>query len=57
MGLMSIVLTPLIGANNLLGVGHEHVSDEGSRCGVMPVDPVVDILQQPLPLFNGDATL
>ena len=66
MGLSSVVLTPFIGAHNLLGVGYcgqpveallEHVSNQGSRCGMVTVDPTVDIAQQMLPLFDGDATL
>ena len=66
MGLPSIVLTPFIGAHNLFGVGYysrpvealsERVSDQGPRRGMVPADPTVDITQQLLPLFNGDATL
>jgi hypothetical protein len=53
-GLTSVVLTPFVGAHDLLGVGHrgcpveamlERVSDQGSRCDMMSVDPAVDILQ------------
>ena len=65
-GLSGVVLTPFIGAHNLLSVGHhsrpieaqlEHVSDQGSRCSMMSVDPTVDIAQQMLPLLGGDAAL
>ena len=66
MDLPSIVLTPFIGAHNLFGVGYcgrpvealmECVSDQGSRSGMVTADPTVDIAQQPLPLFDGDAAL
>ena len=65
-GLPSIVLTPFVGAHNLFGVGYygrlvetlsECVSNHGSRSGMVTVDPIVDIAQQPLPLFDGDAAL
>ena len=35
----------------------ECIFDQGSRHGMLTVDPTVDIAQQPLPLFNGDAAL
>ena len=35
----------------------ERVSDQGSRRGMVTVDPTVDIAQQSLPLFDGDAAL
>ena len=66
MSLPSIVLAPFAGAHNLLGVGYggrlvdallERVSDQGSRHNMVTTDPTVDITQQVLPLFNGDATL
>ena len=62
--LSSIVLTTLSGAYDLLGVGYcsgpveallECVSNQGPRCGVVTTDPTVDIAQQMLPLFDGDA--
>ena len=65
-GLLSIVLTPFTGAHNLFGVGYygrpvealtECISDQGSRHGMVTVDPTMDIAQQPLPLFDGDAAL
>ena len=31
----------------------ERISDQGSRCGMVPADPTMDIFQQLLPLFNG----
>ena len=64
--LPSVVLTPFAGAHDLLGVGYygrpiealsKHIFDQGPRCGMVPADPIVDITQQLLPLFNGDATL
>ena len=64
--LPSIVLTPFIGAYNLLDVGHcgglveallECVPYQGSRCGVVIVDPTIDITQQKLPLFGRDIEL
>ena len=66
MGLPSIVLTPFVVAQNLFGVGYcgwpvealtECISDQGSRHGMVTVDLTVDIAQQPLPLFDGDAAL
>ena len=66
MSLPSIVLAPFVGAYNLLGVGYrgrlvealsEHVSDQGSGCGIVTADPIVDITQQTLNLFEGDAAL
>ena len=66
MGLPNVVLTPFVGAHDLFGVGYygrpvealsEHVSDHGPRCGMVPADPTVDITQQLLPLFDGDAAL
>ena len=66
MGLPSIVRTPFVGADNLFGVSYRHrpvealsecIFDQGSRHGMLTVDPTVDIAQQPLPLFDGDAAL
>ena len=66
MGLLSIVLTPFIGAHNLFGVGYygwpvealtKCIFDQGSRRGMVTIDPTVDIAQQTLPLFDGDAAL
>ena len=66
MGLSSIVLTPFTSAHNLFSVGYysrlvealsECISDQGPRCGMVPVDPPVDITQQPIPLFDGDVAL
>ena len=65
-GLPSIVLTPFVGAHNLFSVGYygrpvetlsKCISDQGPRCGMVPVDPAIDISQQLLPLFDGDAAL
>ena len=66
MSLPSVALAPFVGEHDLLGVGYysgpveallEHISDQGSRCGMVTVDSIVDIAQQMLPLFEGDATL
>ena len=63
---LSIVLTPFVGAHDLLGFGYsggpvealsEHISDQGSRRGMVTADPTMDIAQQPLPLFDGDVAL
>ena len=35
----------------------EHISNQGPRCGLVPTDPTMDISQQLLPLFDGDAAL
>ena len=62
----SVVLTPFIGAHDLLGVGYysgpvealsECISNQGSRHGMVTIDPIVDIAQQMLPQFNRDAAL
>ena len=66
MGLSSIVLTPFIGAHNLFSVSHygrpvealsEFISDQGPRRGMVPIDSTMDITQQLLSLFDGDAAL
>ena len=66
MNLPSVVLTPFAGAYDLLGVGYrgrpvealsECISDQGPRLGMVPADPIVDISQQLLSLFNGDLAL
>ena len=62
----SVVLAPFVGAYNLLGVGYcsgpvealsECVPYQGSMRVVVAVDPTMDIAQQKLPLFDGDAEL
>ena len=62
----SIVLTPFTGVHDLLGVSYcsgpvealsECVPNQGFRCGMVTADPTVDIAQQMLPLFDGDAEL
>ena len=62
----SIVLTPFAGAHDLLSVGYYSgpiealsrcVSNQGSRHGVVTIDPIVDIAQQMLPLFDGNTEL
>ena len=66
MGLPSVVLTPFIGAHNLFSIGYcgrpvealsECVFDQGPRCGMVSVDPTVDITHQLFPLFDGDVAL
>ena len=66
MDLLSIVLTPFVGTHDMFSVGYrgrpvealsERISDQGSRRGMVTVDPTVDVAQQPLPLFDGDAVL
>ena len=66
MSLPSIVLAPFIGAYDLLGIGYrgrlvealsKHVSDQGSGRSMVIADPTMDITQQMLPLFDGDAAL
>jgi hypothetical protein len=66
MGLPHIVLTPFIGAHDLLGISHRYrpvealsecISDQGSRCGMVSIDLAVDILLGPLPQVNGDTAL
>ena len=62
----SIVLAPFAGAYDQLGVGYcsgpvealsECVSNQGPRHGMVTANPVVDITQQKLPLFDRDAEL
>ena len=62
----SVVLTPFVGAYDLLGVGYcsgpvealsECVSNQGSRRGVVTVDPTVDVAQQKFSLFARDIEL
>ena len=64
--LLSIVLAPFVGAYDLLGVGYysglvealsECIPNQGSRHGVVTVDPTMDIAQQKLSLFDGDTEL
>ena len=64
--LLGIVLTPFVGVYNLLGVGYCSglvealpvcVFDLGSRCSMVTAYPTMDIAQQTLPLFDGDAAL
>ena len=59
-------MTRFTGEHNLFSVGYygqqvealsEHISDQGPRCSMVPIDPTVDITQQLLPLFDGDAAL
>ena len=66
MSLSSIVLAPFIGAYDLLSIGYrgrpvealsEHVFDQGSRRGVVTVDPTMDITQQTPPPFDRDVAL
>ena len=66
MSLPSVVLTPFVGAYNLLGIGYcsgpvealsECVSDQGSRRGMVTADPTVDIFQQKFSLFARDIEL
>ena len=63
---LSVVLTPFAGAHDLLGVDYsggpvealsKRISDQGSRCGMVTIDPTMDIAQQMLPLFDGDVEL
>ena len=66
MSLSGVVLAPFAGAYDLLGVGYysgpvealsECISNQGSRHGVVSIDPTMDIAQQMLHLFDGDAEL
>ena len=66
MSLPSVVLAPFAGAYDLLGISYhsrlvealsQRLSDQGSRHGMVTVDPTVDISQQKLPLFDGDTKL
>ena len=66
MSLPSVVLTPFAGAYDLLGIGYysgpvealsECIPNQGSRHGMVTIDPTMDIAQQKLPLFNGDTEM
>ena len=66
MSLPSVVLTPFVGAYDLLGVGYysgpveallECVSNQGPWHGMVTVDPTMDVAQQKSSLFAGDAEL
>ena len=66
MNLLSIVLTPFAGAYDLLGVGYcsgpvealsECVSNHGPRCGMVTIEPTVDVVQQKFSLFARDTEL
>ena len=61
-----IVLAPFVGAYDSLGIGYcsglveallECVPNQGSRRGMVTADPTMDIAQQTLALFDGDAAL
>jgi len=65
-GLPSIVLATFVGAYNLLSIGYcrrpvqalsECVPDQGSRRGMVPTNPAVDVVQQLLPLLDWDTSL
>ena len=66
MGLPSVVLTPFVCAHNLFSIDYcgrlvvalsECIFDQGPRHGMVPIDATMDITQQLLPSFNGDAAL
>ena len=66
MSLSSIVLTPFVGAYNLLGIGYccgpvealsECIPNQGSWCSVMTADSTVDVAQQEFSLFARDTKL
>ena len=66
MSLLGIVLAPFTCAYDLLDIGYysgpvealsECVSYQGSRHGVVTADPIMDIAQQKLPLFDWDTEL
>ena len=66
MSLPSVVLAPFAGAYDLLGISYrgrpvealsECISDYGSGRGMVTAYPTVDIAQQTLPSFKGDAAL
>ena len=66
MSLPSVVLTPFVGAHDLLDVGYcsgpvealsECVPNQGSRRGKVTADPTMDAAQQKFSLFDGDTEL
>ena len=66
MSLSSVVLTPFVGAYDLLRVGYcsgpvealsECVSDQGPQRGMVTADATVDVVQQKFSLFARDTEL
>ena len=66
MSLPSVVLAPFASAYDLFSISYhgrlvealsEHVSDQGFGCGMVTIDPTVDIAQQMLPPFDRDVAL
>ena len=66
MGLPSVLFTPFAGAHNTFSIGYhgwpvealsKHIFDQGSRRGMVTVDPTVDIAQQKFSLFARDTEL
>ena len=66
MGLSSVVLTPFVGAYDLLSIGYcsglvkalsECVSNQGPWCGMVTADSTVDVAQQKSSLFAEDTKL
>ena len=64
--MLSVVQAPFVGAYDLLSVGYcsgpveallERIPNQGSRHGMVTIDPTMDIAQQKLPIFDGDAEL
>ena len=66
MSLSSVVLTPFVGAYDLLGIGYcsglvealsKCVPNQGSWPGMVIADPTVDVTQQKSSLFDEDIEL
>ena len=59
-------MTPFVGVHDMFSIGYrgrpleallECISNQGSRHGMVTIDPTMDIAQQTLPLFEGDVAL
>ena len=62
MSLPSVVLSPFAGAYDSLDIGYhgrpvEALSEHVVGCSMVTIDPTMDIAQQTLSLFEGDAVL
>ena len=62
----SVVLAPLVGAYNLLGIGYcggpvetllKCIPNQSSWCGMMTADSTMDVAQQEFSLFARDTEL
>ena len=64
--MLSVVLTPFVGAHDMLGVGYysgpvealsECIPNQGSWRSMVTAKPTMDVARQKSSLFNGDTEL